>query len=124
MFSAISPIIGGLLADYFGDRSLVINAHWDSPGYDKVLYLVSLHDMNFLFLIGAVLAFISLELLVRVKEVGEVEKTTVVKIMRSSIKNNLKEYFLIGNLISWQEHLFGLFKRRGPDHSSSTQKPS
>jgi MFS family permease len=125
IFSAVAPIIGGLLADYFGHRSLVINAHWDSPNFDKVLYLVKLHDMNFLFLIGAVLAFISLELLVRVKEVGEVEKTTVVRIMRSSIKNNLKEYFLIGNLITWQEHLFGLFRKRTPDHNTpDSQKGS
>ncbi|MET0466013.1 MAG: MFS transporter [Chitinophagaceae bacterium] len=118
IFSAVAPIVGGLLADFFGKRSLVINAHWDSPTYDKVVYLLKLHDMNFLFLIGAALAFISLELLVRVKEVGEVEKNTVVRIMRSSIKNNLKDYFLIGNLITWHEHLFGFFKKRTPDHSN------
>lgn len=122
IFSAAAPIVGGLLADYFGDRSLVINAHWDSPNYDKVVYLVSLHDMNFLFLIGAVLAFISLELLVRVKEVGEVEKGTVVRIMRSSIKSNLKEYFVIGNLITWQEQLWGLFRKRSTEHPHSGQK--
>lgn len=114
IFSSIGPIVGGLLADYFGNRSLVINAEWVGPKFSKVLHLVSLHDMNFLFLIGAVLAFISLELLVRVKEVGEVEKTTVVRIMRSSIKNNLKEYFLIGNLITWHEQLWGLIKRKTP----------
>ncbi|PZR25865.1 MAG: MFS transporter [Citrobacter freundii] len=121
VFSAVAPIIGGLLADFFGHRSLVINAHWDSPNYDKVFYLVSLHDMNFLFLIGAVLAFISLELLVRVKEVGEVEKTTVVRIMRSSIKNNLKEYFLIGNLISWQESIWNMFRRRSDPTGSKSE---
>ena len=70
--------------------------------------------MNFLFLIGAVLAFISLEFLIRVKEVGEVEKDVVVRIMRSSIKNNLKEYFLIGNLISWHDQIWGLFKKKTP----------
>ncbi len=114
IFSSIAPIIGGLLADYFGNRALVINAEWVGPKFNKVLHLVSLHDMNFLFLIGAVPAFISLELLVRVKEVGEVEKTTVVRIMRSSIKNNLKEYFLIGNLITWHEQLWGLIKKKSP----------
>jgi len=114
VFSSIAPIIGGLLADFFGNRSLVVNAEWSSPSYNKVLHLISLHDMNFLFLIGAVLAFISLEFLMRVKEVGEVEKTTVVRIMRSSIKNNLKEYFLIGNLISWHEQFWGFIKKKTP----------
>lgn len=112
VFSSVAPLIGGILADYFDDRSLVINAEWTGPRADKVLHLVSLHDMNFLFLIGAVLAFLSLEFLIRVKEVGEVEKDVVVRIMRSSIKNNLKEYFLIGNLISWHDQLWALFKRK------------
>jgi MFS family permease len=112
IFSSVSPLIGGLLADYFSDRSLVINTQWKGPEVDKVFHLVSLHDMNFLFLIGAVLAFVSLEMLLRVKEVGEVEKDVVVRIMRSSIKNNLKEYFLIGNLISWHDQLWGLFRKK------------
>lgn len=114
VFSSVAPLIGGILADYFADRSLVINAEWAGPSVNKVLHLVSLHDMNFLFLIGAVLAFISLEFLIRVKEVGEVEKDVVVRIMRSSIKNNLKEYFLIGNLISWHDQIWGLFKKKTP----------
>jgi MFS family permease len=112
IFSSVAPLIGGILADYFTNRSLVINAEWAGPRISKVLHLVSLHDMNFLFLIGAVLAFISLEFLIRVKEVGEVEKDVVVRIMRSSIKNNLKEYFLIGNLISWHDQLWGLIKKK------------
>lgn len=112
VFSSVAPLIGGVLADYFTNRALVINAEWAGPQVNKVLHLVSLHDMNFLFLIGAVLAFISLEFLIRVKEVGEVEKDVVVRIMRSSIKNNLKEYFLIGNLISWHDQLWALFKKK------------
>ncbi|MDF2187602.1 MFS transporter [Paraflavitalea sp. CAU 1676] len=112
VFSSVAPLIGGILADYFADRSLVINAAWAGPKLNKVFHLVSLHDMNFLFLIGAGLAFFSLEFLLRVKEVGEVEKDIVVRIMRSSIKNNLKENFLIGNLISWHDQLWGLFKKK------------
>lgn len=112
IFSSVAPLIGGILADYFANRSLSINAAYAGPKVNKVLHLVSLHDMNFLFLIGAGLAFISLEFLIRVKEVGEVEKDVVVRIMRSSIKHNLKESFLIGNLISWHDQLWGLFKKK------------
>jgi MFS family permease len=114
IFSSVAPLIGGILADYFANRSLTINAAYAGPEVNKVLHLVSLHDMNFLFLIGAGLAFISLEFLIRVKEVGEVEKDVVVRIMRSSIKHNLKESFLIGNLISWHDQLWGLFKKKIP----------
>lgn len=114
IFSSVAPLVGGLLADYFANRSLVVNTQWKGPTVDRVFHLVSLHDMNFLFLIGAALAFISLELLLRVKEVGEVEKDIVVRIMRSSIKNNLKGHFLIGSVISWHDQLWGLFKKKTP----------
>lgn len=109
-FSSLGPLAGGVLADYFTSRNLQINAHWTSPRLDKTLRLVSLHEWNFLFLIGAVLALVALELLTRVREVGEVEKDVVRRIMRTSIKSNLKEYFLIGNIINWHEQLMAILK--------------
>lgn len=109
-FSSIGPLVGGILADYFTSRTLLITAQWSSPNFHKVGKLVSLHEWNFLFLIGALLALLSMELLVRVREVGEVEKDVVKRIMRTSIKSNLKEYFIIGNIISWHEQLRALIK--------------
>lgn len=111
VFSSLAPLVGGVLADYFTSRKIVINIEYTGPKISKILHLVSLHEWNFLFLIGAVLAFISLEFLVRVKETGEVEKDEVMRVMRSSIRNNLKDYFLIGQLIGLQEQLLGVFKR-------------
>jgi MFS family permease len=109
---AVAPLIGGLLADYFMNRSLTINAEWISPTLEKTFFLVSLHEWNFLFLIGAVLALVAVELLVHVKEVGEVEKELVVRIMRHSIRSNVKDFFVIGILISWHEHLWDIIKKR------------
>jgi len=71
-----------------------------------------LHQWNFLFLIGAFLAIISIQLLFAVKETGEVERTVVMRTMRSSIKNNLKDYFIIGQLISLREQLRNRIKRK------------
>jgi MFS family permease len=104
-FSSLGPLVGGVLADYFTNRSLVISAQWSSPDFSKAGRLVALHEWNFLFLIGAMLALISLELLTHVKEVGEVDKDIVKRVMRTSIKRDLKEYFLIGNIITWHEQL-------------------
>ncbi|MBT1703324.1 MFS transporter [Chryseosolibacter indicus] len=112
LFGSVGPLIGGRLADYFMNRSLTLNVEWESPSTQKVFHLISLHEWNFLFLIGALLALIALELLVHVKEVGEVEKELVVRIMRSSIKSNLKDFFVIGTLISWHEQLWEVIKRR------------
>jgi len=56
---------------------------------------------------------LSLELLTRVREVGEVDKDIVKRIMRTSIRSNLKEYFLIGNIISWHEQLRAILRKKG-----------
>jgi MFS family permease len=114
LFSSLAPLLGGYLADFFLHRSLAINAQWSSPKFNKVLHLVSLHEWNFLFLISAVLSFIALEFLVALKETGEVRKDEVVRVMRANMRSTLKEYFLIGYLVSWQEQLWNLIRRKAP----------
>lgn len=111
-FSSMGPLVGGVLADFFTNRSLLVTARWTSPHIDKTGRLLSLHEWNFLFLIGALLALMSLELLARIREVGEVEKDVVKRIMRTSIKSNLKEYFLIGNIITWHEQLWAIIRSK------------
>lgn len=112
VFSSVAPLLGGFLADYFTKRSLIVNAEWAGPRFSKTLHLISLHEWNFLFLIGALLALLSLEFLIPVKETGEVEKDEVRRIMRSTLRNSLKDYFVIGQLISWQEQLWRLVRKR------------
>jgi MFS family permease len=111
-FSSIAPLIGGYLADYFSHRHLSIDTSWGSPSGQKTLHLVSLHDWNFLFLLGALLALIALDLLGWVRETGEVRKDVVVRVLRSSIKSNLKDYFIIGNLLSWHSQIKAIIKRK------------
>lgn len=111
-FSTIAPLIGGYLADYFTTRHLNITIQWGGPSVNKVFRLLQLHDWNFLFLIGAFFAFIAIELLAQVKETGEVEKEQVKRIMRTSFRNSLRDYFLIGHLIGWQEHLWSAIRRK------------
>lgn len=112
IFSSVAPIIGGVLADFFTHRSLELVATWKSMDYTKLFRLALFHEWNFLFLIAAFLAFIAVELLLQVNEVGEVHKDTVVKIMRSNLRNNLKDHFLIGNMITWPKHFWTLIKKR------------
>lgn len=112
VFSSMAPALGGLLADYFAERSLTISATWAGPAAQEVFNIVSLHEWNFLFLIGAFLAFISIEFLVPVKEVGEVHKDEVVRVLRSAIKQNLKEGFVVGNMVTWHAKLLGMMRQR------------
>lgn len=111
-FSTIAPLIGGYLADYFTRRHLNISIQWASPSVNKVFRLLQLHGFNFLFLIGALFAFIAIEFLFQVKEKGEVEKDQVKRIMRTSFRNTLRDYFLIGHLVIWQEHLWAAIRRK------------
>jgi MFS family permease len=111
-FSSIGPLIGGLLADFFASRSLLLSLHWKSPYFDKIVRIIQLQQWNFLFLISALIALLSLQLLMSVKEVGEVSKKVVRRIMRTSIKNNLKEYFIIGNIITLHEQIRTILRSR------------
>lgn len=105
LFASIAPVAGGYLADFFANRQVDINIAYKGPYTEKIFHLLSLHQWNFLFLIGAFLALIALQLLVRVKEKGEIEKDAVVRILRSTIKNNIKDYFIIGALLQWRENV-------------------
>lgn len=109
-FSSVAPLLGGVLADYFTDRSLTISAEWIGPQVDRVIHILSLHEWNFLFAFGALLALFAVEFLIGVKEVGEVEKDVVVRIMRSNIRSNLKDAFLIGQLINWNDQFWRLLR--------------
>ena len=112
LFSFLAPLTGGILADYFSNRHLNITGQWKGPGLDKTVHLLLLNEWNFLFLIGALLALIAVQLLSRVKEAGEVQKDIVVKIMRTSIRSNIKENFIIGNLLSWHTQLRNKIRKK------------
>ncbi len=100
-FSSIAPLIGGWLADFFANRQLNWNIQWGSPNGMKEIHVLALHQWNFLFLIGALLAMFAIRLLKRVQETGEVEKDFVVKLLRSNLKNSLKDNFIISYLMQW-----------------------
>lgn len=123
MFSFIAPLIGGYLADYFSTRSLSIDAQWKGPHWQKVIHLLDLHEFNFLFLIAAVLALVAVELLRGVKETGEVAKDVVRRMMRTTIKSNLKEYFVIGQLIDLSDAFRNLLRKRGQNIKMQGEPP-
>lgn len=112
LFSFIAPLIGGFLADYFKARSVKVDAQWHGPHWQKVIHLLDLHEWNFLFLIAAALAFVAVELLLTVKETGEVEKDVVVRMIRTNIKSNLREYFIIGQMIDLHDAFRNLIRKR------------
>jgi MFS family permease len=89
-FSAIAPVIGGLMADFFATHELAWNIEWNTVGSSSaVVSLIKLKGWNFFFIIGGLLALFSLRYLKAVREEGEVNKDRVVVYMRSRIQRNV-----------------------------------
>jgi MFS family permease len=121
--SALGPLAGGLMADFFSKRSFVWNMHWNGPKGSSVLQIMELHNWNFLFVIGGVLAFAALKTLHTVKEEGEVERDLAVAEMRVVFKQRLMEkmnreailsllYFPVSYPISLQKKMKMRIERR------------
>lgn len=112
IFSALGPIVGGALADIFAVRELRISIEWLSPQLKSSAKLIYLHEWNFLFLLAALLAFFSMRLLGKVNESGEVGHMLVKRIMKTRFRSGMKEALIVGNIITWHNHLKAIIKRR------------
>jgi len=89
-FASLGPVVGGFLADYFSNRSFVWNIQWEGPHGIRILTLLQLHSLGFLFIIGGVLAFIALKTLSLINEKGEVPKELAISEVRSGFRNEFK----------------------------------
>jgi MFS family permease len=95
-FSAIAPIIGGMMADFFANRHLEWAIQWQGPKGISKIPLLELQNWNFFFVIGAILAMFSLRAVKNLKEDGEVEKKHVVKLMKKQFKRTLRKSNPVG----------------------------
>lgn len=100
VFGSFAPIIGGVLADLFTDRKLEVLARYEQTEGEKIFYILTIHEWTFLFVIAAVIVFVTAQILTVVDEHGETDKDSVVDFMRSNIIANVKNYFVLGSLIS------------------------
>ncbi len=88
-FSTIAPMIGGLLADFFATHQLTWNIQFTGSRH-ITLNLLNLQGWNYFFIIGGLLAMLSLKLLAGVKEQGEVRKDKVLLHMHASFRQQLR----------------------------------
>jgi MFS family permease len=91
VMGALAPLLAGALADFFATHEFVWQLSWKSPYGTKSFDVVELQHFRFLFLIGACLAFVALQLLKLVKEEGEVDKDLARAEMRTAFRNNVVE---------------------------------
>jgi MFS family permease len=88
-FSAISPMIGGFLADLLSEQQIVWNLQLKSADGIRVIEMIDLHGWGFLFVIGGLMAATSLKLLSRVKERGEIQKERVLQYMHIRLRKEI-----------------------------------
>ncbi len=75
--AGIGPIAGGLMADYFSVRSVGLDFIWTSPNGVLDLPAAVLTGFDFLFVIAFIVGLLSLNLLVALREEGEVPRDIV-----------------------------------------------
>jgi MFS family permease len=89
-FTAIAPIIGGLFADFFSTKELSWNIQFkDVDGLVNIPF-INLEGWDFFFVIGAILAILSIRKLSLISEEGEISKGIMVKEMKLAIKRKTK----------------------------------
>ena len=72
--AGIGPIAGGVMADFFSVRTLGLDLTWTSPTRMLELPALSLSGFDFLFIIAFIIGLLSLNLLVALREEGEVSR--------------------------------------------------
>lgn len=89
--SALAPLLGGWMADYFMGRQLMWNVQWHSASKTIQVPLLHLQQWNFFFVISAILAMLSIRLLRRIHEPGEVDGTVMTSDLNKEFRRTLKE---------------------------------
>jgi MFS family permease len=98
--SALGPLIGGLMADFFSTRSFVWNIEWNGPNGVSSFPLLELHNWTFLFIIGGFLAIVALRTLRRVTERGEIQKSLAQAEIRVAFRKKVKEQLTLKACLS------------------------
>lgn len=89
-FSTLAPMIGGLMADFFVTHQLDWTIQLKSAHGITSLHLLTLQGWNYFFIIGGLLSLLSLRLLTRVKETGEIHRRRMVVHMHAHFRSKLR----------------------------------
>jgi MFS family permease len=90
--ATIAPILGGLGADWFARRELMVILKWVSPvaGRNVEVPAMVLQGLDFLFLFSCLLSFYVFHRLALIKEEGEVEEEIVIRELSVLVRRSLR----------------------------------
>ncbi|MFC1920123.1 MFS transporter [Chloroflexota bacterium] len=84
--AGLGPILGGLFADFFSVRQLNLTFTWIDPASTIHLPFLSIIGRDFLFGIAFLLGLITLGILARIREEGEVERDVIMESLLSPMR--------------------------------------
>jgi MFS family permease len=91
LFSTLAPVVGGLMADFFVSHRVEWNLHLGFIGISR-LHLLTLQGWNYFFIIGGLLSLLSLQLLKKVNEEGEIGNRRMVIHMQTRFRGKLRTH--------------------------------
>ncbi|MCE2405584.1 MAG: MFS transporter [Dehalococcoidia bacterium] len=109
--AGIGPIAGGMLADYFSVRALIVDFGWISPSGVLELQAVSLSGFDFLFVIAFVVGLLSLNLLVALHEEGELPRDMALSELTSGLGPMARAVSSVPGLGAVSAFSYGYLKR-------------
>ncbi|MCB0807023.1 MAG: MFS transporter [Bacteroidales bacterium] len=82
---SISPLAGGVVADFFSARELSLTLNWSAPTVEVSMYALNFKALDFLFFLAFIVGIISLNRLSLIKEEGEVEEKEVLAHLQNEL---------------------------------------
>lgn len=110
--AGIAPILGGQFADFFAERKLTLLLKWTSPETDVAFHALKLTHWDFFFVLAFVVGLISIWLLGKVEEAGEVESRVVLHEFLYEIVRGVRSLSSAGGVLNGTQFPIGLTKRR------------
>lgn len=109
--AGIGPIVGGVLADYFSERSLGLNFDWASSSGSVEVSALSVAGFDFLFVIAFAMGLVSLNMLVALREQGEVTRDVALRLLTAQAGPAARAVSSVPGLGSLSTFAYGYLRR-------------
>jgi len=96
--ASVAPILAGIGADWLKNQQLRISISWISGARQFDGPAFKLQGLDFLFVVAGILGLLSLQLLLSVREVGEVEEDLLVGHLVAEMRQKIKSVSTIAGL--------------------------
>ncbi len=109
--AGVSPIVGGVLADFFSVRHFRIDLTWATPGNVIELPAVTLTGHDFLFVLSFVIGLLSLNLLAGLQEEGAVGRDVAMRELTAGMGPALRAASTVPGVTAVSAASYGYLRR-------------